>query len=258
MAARKLQFQEMGIRHIRVDHGLQSRVATDMEVVKNYSDAVVAGAVFPPVVVFFDGKVYWLADGFHRIEGHKRAGKTSINAEVKQGDRRDAIIYSVGANLTMGVHPTKEDREKGAMMLLSDEQYFNYTDTEISRRSGLSRTAVTKLRKAYCESNGKKIPEVLISINRGRETPYRPNRPALREAQKSRHPIPSPISPPTLQRDPRPEVPASALYVGTVPSNPKLAAARIAGLFRGSALQEFAEEVSRIASAASQHQQKCK
>src|SRR5690348_8493475 len=32
----------------------------------DYTQAMVDGAEFPPLVVFWDGSDYWLADGFHR------------------------------------------------------------------------------------------------------------------------------------------------------------------------------------------------
>jgi hypothetical protein len=34
---------------------------------KGYAEDMAAGAVFPAIVLFFDGAEYWLVDGFHRI-----------------------------------------------------------------------------------------------------------------------------------------------------------------------------------------------
>ena len=34
---------------------------------------MVEGAEFPPLIVFFDGATYWLADGFHRYYGAQRS-----------------------------------------------------------------------------------------------------------------------------------------------------------------------------------------
>jgi hypothetical protein len=45
------------------------------------------GAMFPPVVVFFDGAEYWLADGFHRILAAKQLGLAEIAADVREGGR---------------------------------------------------------------------------------------------------------------------------------------------------------------------------
>ena len=51
---------------IRIDGGTQSRVKIRTDVVDDYAEHMANGAVFPPGVAFFDGKEYWLADGFHR------------------------------------------------------------------------------------------------------------------------------------------------------------------------------------------------
>lgn len=41
-------------------------------VVYDYEDQMRAGDKFPPIVVFFDGSRYWLADGFHRVAAARR------------------------------------------------------------------------------------------------------------------------------------------------------------------------------------------
>jgi uncharacterized ParB-like nuclease family protein len=56
-----------------------------------YGEELEAGAKFPPVVVFYDGEKYWLADGYHRLAAHATAGKETIAAEVHEGTKRDAI-----------------------------------------------------------------------------------------------------------------------------------------------------------------------
>ena len=44
----------------------QSRVRIDDDTVKEYAELMSAGVELPPLVVFWDGTEYWLADGFHR------------------------------------------------------------------------------------------------------------------------------------------------------------------------------------------------
>ena len=68
--------------------------------------------------VFFDGEVYWLADGFHRCHAAIAAGIEEIAAEAREGGRRDAILHAVGANATHGRPRTNEDRRRAVLMLL--------------------------------------------------------------------------------------------------------------------------------------------
>ncbi len=62
-----------------------------------------SGTKFPPVTVFHDGERNWLADGFHRVAASKRAGFLDIEVDLRQGSRRDAILFSLGANATHGL-----------------------------------------------------------------------------------------------------------------------------------------------------------
>ncbi len=45
------------------DGGAQVRVEMKPDVVREYADDMAAGTVFPPVEVYYDGSIYWLADG---------------------------------------------------------------------------------------------------------------------------------------------------------------------------------------------------
>ena len=77
------------ISNITQDPEIQIR-ATSMDwlIVDAYIESAKQGAIFPPVVVFFDGDNYWLADGNHRLEVARRIGQEWIDAEVKQGGKR--------------------------------------------------------------------------------------------------------------------------------------------------------------------------
>jgi uncharacterized ParB-like nuclease family protein len=80
----------MELNVIRIDGGTQPRAQLDDATVVEYTEALGNGNEFPPVVVFYDGETYWLADGFHRVESHRRAGHTDITASIRQGTQRDA------------------------------------------------------------------------------------------------------------------------------------------------------------------------
>jgi hypothetical protein len=83
---------------IRVDGGTQPRAELLIEVMEDYAEQMRGGVEFPPITVFFDGKDYWLVDGFHRLGAHQRVRpNAAIEAEVIQGTQSEAQWYSLGA-----------------------------------------------------------------------------------------------------------------------------------------------------------------
>ncbi|MBK9122788.1 MAG: ParB-like nuclease domain-containing protein [Chloroflexi bacterium] len=88
---------------IRLDGGTQTRVGIEQAIVADYAEQMAAGAVFPPVIVFHDGTDHWLADGFHRVEAAKQAGCAEIAADIRDGSKRDAVLFSVSANAAHGL-----------------------------------------------------------------------------------------------------------------------------------------------------------
>ena len=89
------------------DGGAQMRVEMTESIVQEYAEAMVAGDVFPPIIVYFDGAEHWLGDGFHRIESAKMIGRIEIDADVRQGTQRDAMLFGIGANAKHGLRRTQ-------------------------------------------------------------------------------------------------------------------------------------------------------
>lgn len=137
--------KKLNLNAIRIDGGTQSRVEINNEAVSDYAEAVKVGIEFPPVVVFHDGADHWLADGFHRYWAHKQAGKASIQAEVRAGTVRDAILYSLGANGAHGLRRSNADKRKAVQTLLADAEWAKWPQTKIAEACGVSREFVSRL-----------------------------------------------------------------------------------------------------------------
>ena len=133
---------------IRKDGGTQIRVIQNQLVIDDYAEKMIAGAVFPPVVVFFDGLEYWLADGFHRVNAAIQAGIEHINVDVKEGDKRDALLYAVGANSSHGLRRTNEDKRNAVLLLLNDPEWREWSNVEIAKACAVSHTFVNNLRSS--------------------------------------------------------------------------------------------------------------
>src|SRR4030067_1046763 len=69
----------------KVQKGAQVREAINKATVAEYVERIESGAQFPPIIVFFDGDNYWIADGWHRLKAHERSGWLTIFAEPKNG-----------------------------------------------------------------------------------------------------------------------------------------------------------------------------
>jgi N6-adenosine-specific RNA methylase IME4 len=121
------------------------------------------GAKFPPLVAFFDGADYWLADGFHRIQSERQLDYKESFVDVRQGTRRDAVLYSVGANSDHGLRRTNADKRRAVMCLLNDKEWTKWNSNRIARQCNVSHTMVDNLREASC--NGCKIEKRLVSRN---------------------------------------------------------------------------------------------
>jgi hypothetical protein len=125
-------------------------------VVAEYAAAMADGAESPPAVVFHDGASYWLADGFHRTHAARRATIKTIQAEIHNGTKRDAILYSVGANSAHGLRRDNRDKRKAVMTLLQDEEWSQWSNREIARHCAVDHTTVGRLRKSLVENTSEK------------------------------------------------------------------------------------------------------
>ncbi len=132
---------------IRIDGGTQCRAELYEGAVTDYAAAIRSGADFPSVVVFFDGKHYWLADGFHRYHAHKHAGAIEINADVRNGTKRDAVLFSVGANAVHGLRRSNADKRKAVETLLRDKEWSQWSDREIAKACGVTHPFVASIRE---------------------------------------------------------------------------------------------------------------
>jgi hypothetical protein len=148
---------QIAIKTIRRDGNTQSRVAIDRAVVKEYASLMKENNKFPPILLFFDGTDYWLADGFHRLEAALLIGLERIAATIQKGAIRDAMLYSVGANAVHGLRRTSADKQKAVITLLEDREWSKWSDREIARRCGVHHQMVGKLRSSLDESSSERI-----------------------------------------------------------------------------------------------------
>jgi hypothetical protein len=142
----KPDVRELRLRDVRTDGGTQTRASINGDVLEEYAELLADGTEFPPGVVFYDGKDYWLADGFHRHAAAIAAGLATFHFEVRKGSKRDALLYAVGANAHHGLKRSVADKRRAVEALLRDREWSKWGDREIARRCGVSKTFVGKVR----------------------------------------------------------------------------------------------------------------
>lgn len=131
---------------IRTDGGTQMRAELNAAMIDEYAQSMREGATFPPIVVYYDGEVYWLGDGFHRLAARKKLFEGTIECEVRSGTRRDAVLCAAGANASHGLRRTNADKRRAVEALLRDEEWAAWSDREIARRCGVHHELVGRMR----------------------------------------------------------------------------------------------------------------
>lgn len=132
---------------IRADGGTQPREAINFTVVEDYKERIAAGDKFPPLVVFYDGTFYWLADGYHRYNAYcspLAEDVDLVDVEVHQGTREDAVWYSCAANRGHGLRRSGADKRRAiasALKLRPDS-----SDVILAAHVGVSDKTVATVR----------------------------------------------------------------------------------------------------------------
>lgn len=138
--------EQLALYKIRMDGGTQPRAELNPVIVAEYAESMLDGTQFPPVTVFYDGSDYWLADGYHRIHAAKQANLVDFPADIHQGTRRDAVLYSVGANAQHGLRRTNADKQRAVMTLLADEEWRQRSNVWIAQQCRVGDAMVGRYR----------------------------------------------------------------------------------------------------------------
>lgn len=138
----------MKLTEIRIDGGTQTRLKMSDEVVQDYANSMKDGDQFPPLVVYYDGKDNWLADGFHRYFAYQMAGIKDIDVTVKRGSIVDAKFYALGANKGHGLRTTNADKRNAVLMALTEPAWKGWSNREIARHCGVTHTFVNNVKSS--------------------------------------------------------------------------------------------------------------
>lgn len=159
---------ELALDLINIQGGTQARVRTSDEAIESYADEMSQGTVFPPIIVYFDGATYWLADGFHRYLAAKRINRESILADVNAGGRTDALRHALGANATNGVYRTNDDKRNAVEIAL--EEWPDLANPVIAEICRVSVEFVRRRRTELTQSGKLQRPERVTGRD-GKEYP---------------------------------------------------------------------------------------
>jgi protein gp37 len=149
------------------DPEIQAREEMNQDTLTQYSEDWIAGIEFPPVLIFFDGQTYWLADGWHRVQSAEDAGLESVPAEIRQGTRDDALWEAVAANKqhdTGGQRRTNADKRRAVEMALRSRP--DLSDPQLAKHVGVHSDTVRNHRKRiFRNSEDSRVRTVTREVN---------------------------------------------------------------------------------------------
>jgi hypothetical protein len=133
---------------VQIDRSTQARVRKNPEWVESLGEILAQGKDFTdPVEVYDDGFVYWVGDGFHRLDAYARAGRLKIKARVREGTHRDAMIHAAGANSEHGLHRSQKDVRRAISLLLDDDDLARLSDRTLAQLAYCSDKTVAAVKR---------------------------------------------------------------------------------------------------------------
>lgn len=137
------------IESIRIDGGTQMRERIHTDTVDDYAESYKDGAKMPPLDVFFDGKEYWLGNGFHRYHAVRKIGWKEVDCFIHKGTLREAILFAAGCNDSNGLRRSPADKHAAVTTLLNDPEWVTKSDIWIAEVAKVSQWLVAECRKKH-------------------------------------------------------------------------------------------------------------
>jgi hypothetical protein len=106
--------------------------------------------------LYFDGWYYWPGDGFHRLHAYQKKGRTLIDAWVREGVERDAMIHALGANDAHGLPRNRKDIQRSIKLALADPELKLFSDRRLAALVRCSDKTVAAVRKQKGD-DGKRV-----------------------------------------------------------------------------------------------------
>jgi hypothetical protein len=158
---------------IEMDDEIRPRDRLSEAAIMEYGEAMLAGDELPRVRVFVEGmEKVWLADGWLRVEAAKAIGRVAIDVEATGGTRRDALLYSCGANAHHGFRRKNADKRRAVLKLLKDEEWQAWSDREIARACRVSPGLVAAVRAEISIRSNEQMDEVTVRRARRGDQEY--------------------------------------------------------------------------------------
>lgn len=144
-----MKLKKIRLSHLVLDPDLQPRAGLDEKTINGLIAFFEDGGEIegtPPHVFDIDGKPH-LVDGWHRVTAAKCiTGLTHLPFMVHEGTRREALLFSLKANVYHGRNLSRAEKRKAVETLLRDPEWSQWSDREIARQTGVSHKTVGKVR----------------------------------------------------------------------------------------------------------------
>ena len=136
--------ENLAVEDLLTDTGTQIRSEISEYIVAEYVEALGDGARFPPVVIFRSNDGDILADGFHRVRAYQDAQRDEIEADVYQGDQKNALWFALGANRAHGQRLSADDKRKA--IEIAYKAWPDISQRRIAAQVGCNQGYVGKVR----------------------------------------------------------------------------------------------------------------
>jgi ParB-like chromosome segregation protein Spo0J len=149
------------IAQLKIDTAFQVRTALNPDTITEYAEATIAGEILPPVKVVKHNGTYILADGFHRVEAARQAGKDVIRAEIVEGDESKALEIAVTANRQHGLRMTSADKRRAIELVLRN--WPEKSNRQIARLVGCTDPTVASVKQSMLKFSTSGPPDAPLS-----------------------------------------------------------------------------------------------
>lgn len=143
---------------IHTEDSIKPRLKLDQRWIEALATAIRQDRKLPPVVCFYDGNYYWLADGFDFLEAAKLAEQKTILADIRQGSLQDAISYSKSGSRRNQEKQQVVDRFLDLLESMGEEEKKYWSNKEIGAYCAVSNTYVSQRMRNF----GYKQPSDLL------------------------------------------------------------------------------------------------